>query len=340
MEPTKLPKANVKGEMPKPTVETTTERQNGWKFEISKTQILKSTELDELSEVLKLQRIPDIVYGKNYFELHHEKTGFTYSILASDSLSYVNFARLKEALMTSYGPEKKTEKLDAVQIEPSEVKVKESKYWQNKKVPEDADIKVLEKISNWTYSTPYKGTILVKSTKEEAKATTEKPKEKEPESKEVKEVKEEKESAEGSEKKTLKVYLQETDEEIPVKRLGMDNPILWGDQTVLFEDELDDSGLSQSTFRFRTMKDCFFGLLRFYLRVDEVIIRIYDTRIFHDFKTNYILREFQVRENSYEDLRKKGFKFSSEFNMNHQQSDLVYPSCDMRYIFRDKVVFE
>jgi len=47
-----------------------------------------------------------------------------------------------------------------------------------------------------------------------------------------------------------------------------------------------------SEFRFRVMNDCFFGLLRHYLRVDEVLIRVYDTRIYHEFDKNYILREF------------------------------------------------
>ena len=47
------------------------------------------------------------------------------------------------------------------------------------------------------------------------------------------------------------------------------------------------------------MNDCFFGLIRSYLRVDDVVIRILDTRIFHDFKNNYILREFTHREDEW-----------------------------------------
>ncbi len=42
------------------------------------------------------------------------------------------------------------------------------------------------------------------------------------------------------------------------------------------------------------MADCFFGLLRNYIRVDDVIVRIYDTRIYHEFKDNFMIREFQV----------------------------------------------
>jgi len=62
----------------------------------------------------------------------------------------------------------------------------------------------------------------------------------------------------------------------------------------LYEDELGDNGSVSTEVRFRTMKDCWFALIRHYMRVDDVVIRIYDTRLFHDYSTNYILREFTV----------------------------------------------
>jgi type 2A phosphatase activator TIP41 len=89
--------------------------------------------------------------------------------------------------------------------------------------------------------------------------------------------------------------------------LTENNPIIWHSFIELWEDELGDNGLTSSDFRFRVMEDCFFGLIRHYLRVDEVIIRIYDTRIYHDFKWNYILREFTVREDTWENIAKAGF---------------------------------
>jgi type 2A phosphatase activator TIP41 len=44
--------------------------------------------------------------------------------------------------------------------------------------------------------------------------------------------------------------------------------------------------------RYRVMADCFFVLLRYFLRVDEVLVRLYDTRVFGSFDSNYLLREF------------------------------------------------
>mgnify|MGYP000984645007 CR=1 FL=1 len=68
----------------------------------------------------------------------------------------------------------------------------------------------------------------------------------------------------------------------------------------MFECDLEDSGYTLSIVKFRVMADCFYVLLRFYLRVDGVRVRILDTRIFHSFDTNYIIREFTHRESNYE----------------------------------------
>jgi len=107
----------------------------------------------------------------------------------------------------------------------------------------------------------------------------------------------------------------------------------------LFEDELDDNGHVSSTTRFRTMKDCFYALLRSYLRVDGVIVRLFDTRIFHDFTTNYILREFQYKEATYEELQFKGFKIGSEWTMSPTQADEVFKDLALKYKYKDKVIF-
>ncbi len=88
------------------------------------------------------------------------------------------------------------------------------------------------------------------------------------------------------------------------------------------------------------MKDCFFGLLRSYLRVDNVLVRIIDTRIFHSFGDNYIFREFQVKESTFENLYSKGFKFSSEWSLSQGQSDSVSRYLDIVYSTKDKIIFE
>lgn len=51
------------------------------------------------------------------------------------------------------------------------------------------------------------------------------------------------------------------------------------------------------------MNDSWYVLLRSYVRVDGVKVRVLDTRLYHDFATGHILREFTHREASYEELR-------------------------------------
>lgn len=50
------------------------------------------------------------------------------------------------------------------------------------------------------------------------------------------------------------------------------------------------------------MPGSFFILLRYFLRIDNVMLRINDTRIYHEFGKNYLLREFTSREAKVEDI--------------------------------------
>lgn len=72
-------------------------------------------------------------------------------------------------------------------------------------------------------------------------------------------------------------------------------------------------------------------------RNDSVIIRSLDTRIFIDFDKDYVLREFTVKEGSYEEITQKGFKFTSEFNNNEAQADIIQSFLTTKKVVRDKV---
>ncbi|PWN42829.1 TIP41-domain-containing protein [Ceraceosorus guamensis] len=74
---------------------------------------------------------------------------------------------------------------------------------------------------------------------------------------------------------------------IPTERLGPGTePILFFDEVVLFEDELGDNGTSAVSVKVRVMPSCLLLLCRFFLRVDDVLFRIFDTRLFVDFQAN------------------------------------------------------
>jgi len=70
---------------------------------------------------------------------------------------------------------------------------------------------------------------------------------------------------------------------IPLAELTRPDPILFYAEIPLFEDELHDNGSSHFLVRIRVMPQCIFILSRFVLRVDNVLFRVLDTRIYHSY---------------------------------------------------------
>ncbi|KAG0216071.1 hypothetical protein BGX28_005966 [Mortierella sp. GBA30] len=146
------------------------------------------------------------------------------------------------------------------------IKVSYAREWFDKRsMANQEHITDVVKPYDWTYATKYNGTNLSKSNQMQFVTTTE--------------------------------------EAIDIEQLKRPDPILFYDENILFEDELADNGTAVLTTKVRVMPSCFFILLRFFLRVDDVLFRIYDTRIYHQFGTNSILRECSSRENSYRETR-------------------------------------
>ena len=55
-------------------------------------------------------------------------------------------------------------------------------------------------------------------------------------------------------------------------------------------------------FSQRVMPSSFFLLLRFFLRIDGVLIRMNDTRLYHEAGKTYMLREYTSRESKIANL--------------------------------------
>lgn len=84
------------------------------------------------------------------------------------------------------------------------------------------------------------------------------------------------------------------------------DPILFYAEIPLFEDELHDNGSSALIVRIRVMPSCIFILARFTLRVDNVLFRTHDTRIYHSFASRppRTVREVSGWEAPYEYVKK------------------------------------
>lgn len=92
---------------------------------------------------------------------------------------------------------------------------------------------------------------------------------------------------------------------IPIDKLTSKNPIKFFDEMILYEDELGDNGISILNIKIRVMSDCMLLLQRLFMRVDDVIIKIIDTRLYIDFDNNKIIREQKFFQDDYDHILSK-----------------------------------
>ncbi|GAA5863707.1 hypothetical protein JCM1840_000110 [Sporobolomyces johnsonii] len=93
---------------------------------------------------------------------------------------------------------------------------------------------------------------------------------------------------------------------IPLALLARtDIPILFFDEVPLFEDELGDNGIAEVTVRVRVNATSLYILSRFSLRIDRVLFRHFDVRLYHAFGSSEIVREVKGREASYEAVKSR-----------------------------------
>jgi type 2A phosphatase activator TIP41 len=279
-----------------------------------------------------------MLFGYNRLYLINKQKDFLYAFSPLDALRLCQYSEQQKHLLSNILAEEVAEGeapassdsseqerlLNSISMQPKPIEVKESKIWKQKDLSSIKDLTTLEAKLDWSFSTPYKGTIKpLRQSSEQLQS----------------EVEMDTETIQTSGDTTFSASLDHlSKEELPLHMLGADNPIKHYGEVVLFEDELGDKGFSKLNVRFRIMDDCFLVLLRSYVRVDHVLVRILDTRIFHQFGKDYLIRDFQHKESTYNQLRTKGFKFGSEWSLSPHQSDEIYVYLDDRLEVTDKVM--
>uniref|UniRef100_A0A7N0UGF1 TIP41-like protein n=1 Tax=Kalanchoe fedtschenkoi TaxID=63787 RepID=A0A7N0UGF1_KALFE len=165
---------------------------------------------------------------------------------------------------------------------------------------------------DYTFSTPYCGSETVETAAEGMRETSD-----------------------GS----CSVQWEDCKEKIDVISLASNEPILFYDEIILYEDELADNGVSLLTVKVRVMPSSWFLLLRFWLRVDGVLMRLRDTRmhcVFGDSLNPIILRECCWREATFQALSAKGLPDTAVYSdpgiicqklpvVLHRTQKLVFP---------------
>lgn len=299
-------------------VKVDTFEKGGWVFTAKKGPMMATEPLDDLSQSLGLSSCPEVIYSKNLLSMTHKETGFTYYISAFDGLKYLSFANRKISFEDPTEV-KETSNLNSISYVPENLEVALSKYWKNKQVPGDVEIDTdHEFTSDWTFTTPYKGTFCNTTSLEERIEKLEMINDN-PES---------------------KYQFVQTDQEMPKHKLGQNNPIRAFFDVFLWEDDLGDFGQAQFRVRCRVMDDCAFALVRSYVRNDNATVRICDTRVYVDFEEDTIFREFSVRENTYDELRQKGFRFTPQFNLSPDGSDMIFQLMDVKLKVSDTINFK
>ncbi|KAL0365339.1 UNVERIFIED_CONTAM: TIP41-like protein [Sesamum angustifolium] len=141
---------------------------------------------------------------------------------------------------------------------------------------------------DYTFTTPYSGSASVEKNSEPGRG--------------------------AAEESSCNAHWEDCQEEIDMVALASKEPILFYDEVILYEDELADNGVSLLTVKVRVMPSGWFLLLRFWLRVDGVLMRLRDTRMHCTFRGNeepIILRESCWREITFKTLSSNGYPTDS-----------------------------
>ncbi|KAL3153289.1 hypothetical protein ABBQ38_011634 [Trebouxia sp. C0009 RCD-2024] len=146
----------------------------------------------------------------------------------------------------------------------------------------EKDVKAHQALSfdyDWTYTTDYSGSVAIDDTATAGTAGAE-------------------------------PAWEHTSEGMDRSMLMARDPILFWDEIPLYESELDDNGVSQLRVKVRVMPRCWYVLLRFFLRVDKVLVKLRETRIFCPFSDNTtvgpIIKEIRYSEGTFEELSAAG----------------------------------
>ena len=141
--------------------------------------------------------------------------------------------------------------------------------WKKVREGQGEEMKKVVKPFDWSYSTDYKG-------------TTEK-------------------CNSGGE------WVESSQEKDPIRNdlLSKPDPILFFDAVDLYEDELGDNGIGLLSIKVRVMPERLLLLSRFFLRLDGVVLRLRDTRVYIEHATNKVIRQYTAKEEKYEVVQER-----------------------------------
>lgn len=274
---------------------TTSHTQGNFTVSSRKLPISKSGPIDDMSNRLGIP-IPEMIFGDNLVSVRHNPTGWAIEFTAEAALDAVDKTGAN-MLQVAYAGE-----------------------WSSSRERSSAhDIREVVKPYDWSYSTTYRGTEVEgqgsesESASAEASTTT---------------TTTTTTTANGTttKRKLIQVSPPPTSiingntsssssqlpppstnnstPQIPLELLRRRDPILFFDEVVLFESELDDNGISVYSVKVRVMEQRMLLLARLYMRLDNVVARVRDTRVYVDFGRDEVIREYTAKEDSFANVKR------------------------------------
>ncbi|KAF7332408.1 hypothetical protein MKEN_00122600 [Mycena kentingensis (nom. inval.)] len=249
-----------------------------WTLTVSTNPISNSRELDALHARLGIP-LPEMTFGSNFLRMEHRPSRWAYEFTTEGALQGVRNGEMREG--------------------DGGVKVGHAEAWLRSRTDPTSSLPMPKTVAtkpfDWTYTTTYAGDLGAWTPRTDADDTS---------------------SDAGSRPATPepklpmdtsppieRPWLLATDPShtIPLAELSRPDPILFYAEVPLFEDELHDNGAAHLLVRVRVMPTCFFVLARFTLRVDGVLFRLRDTRVYHSFASNpsVVVRETSGWEAEY-----------------------------------------
>lgn len=231
-----------------------------------KLPISKAGPIDAMSASLGIP-VPEMIFGDNLVAIQHGPSGWALEFSAAAALDQVDKTGAN-MLQVAYAGE-----------------------WSSSRLKSSAhDIQQVVKPYDWSYSTTYAGTETVGKGQERLARCS---------------------SGSGSagESSSSRATSGEKDSTTPPKQIPLEllkrrDPILFFDEVVLFESELDDNGISLYSVKVRCMAQRMLLLARLYMRLDNVLVRVRDTRVYVDFGTGEVIREYTVKEDGFANVKK------------------------------------
>ena len=252
-----------------------------WSIECHRGTISTSAEIDAFFDETGVKP-PEMVFLANHLSLIHRPTLTQLSFNTRDALKGCLLDRSKHvshstdsATDASSSSSSSVAPLSALPAR-DDIRVTHAKQWKGKE--HDVNVQTLNLAYDWTYITHYSATVTPPPSPH-------------------------------------RLTRQSHSAPLPLALLQRPDPILWYCQLPLYEDELHDNGVCSVSVKARVMASCWLVLMQCWLRVDDVCVKVYETRLYCEQLAGdsvQLIREWQAREETFESLASRGMPRDSK----------------------------